>query len=310
MNLMNIAKSALATSKFQLRKHAPVILTTAGMALVTGATVLSGYQSLKLQQILDDHQSTIYKIEENEGRTNAEGEVIYSAGDALMDIRKMKVQTGIRLVKLYAPVAALEAAGLICIMLGHATLANRFTALAAAYTAVDEAFKTYRDRIVEDYGTQYDSDVLNGIHRTLEEIEVTDEKGKKKTETAEMVVYEGDRRANAYSRFFDESSKHWVKNAALNLTFLKGVQNMCNDRLLARKYLLLNEVYEMLGIPPTTAGSLVGWVVGRGRKNYVDFGIFDMTSAEKRAFVNGTERSILLNFNVDGPIYGELDNLK
>ena len=75
-------------------------------------------------------------------------------------------------------------------------------------------------------------------------------------------------------------------------------------------HLFLNEVYDMIGLPRTKAGAVVGWLYPAGRyddlqlNGFVDFGIFDMWSDAKRAdFVNGYERSILLDFNVDGCIY-------
>ena len=58
----------------------------------------------------------------------------------------------------------------------------------------------------------------------------------------------------------------------------------------------------MLGLPRTQAGQLVGWVKGQG-DDFVDFGIFDGDDMKHRDFVNGYERSILLDFNVDGIVY-------
>lgn len=53
----------------------------------------------------------------------------------------------------------------------------------------------------------------------------------------------------------------------------------------------------------TKAGSVIGWIMNKGGDNFVDFGMFDGSSESVRAFVNGLERSILLDFNVDGVIY-------
>ena len=89
--------------------------------------------------------------------------------------------------------------------------------------------------------------------------------------------------------------------------FLKSEQNYANDRLKARGYLFLNEVYERLGIPPTKAGQIVGWVYdpnnpNHNGDNYVDFGLYNIHKEKTRDFVNGYEEVILLDFNVDGPI--------
>jgi hypothetical protein len=87
------------------------------------------------------------------------------------------------------------------------------------------------------------------------------------------------------------------------MLFLKSVQNHMNDMLHVRGHVLLNDVYDRLGIDRTPEGALVGWLMGGVGDNYVDFNIYDFQSAAKRDFVNGIEPSILLDFNVDGVIY-------
>ena len=61
----------------------------------------------------------------------------------------------------------------------------------------------------------------------------------------------------------------------------------------------------MLGIPRSKAGQVVGWIYDKDNTKgdgFVDFGIYDANNDRKRAFVNGLERTILLDFNVDGNI--------
>ena len=61
----------------------------------------------------------------------------------------------------------------------------------------------------------------------------------------------------------------------------------------------------MLGIPRTRAGQIVGWIYDKKNPigdNYVDFGIYDTNKEANRNFVNGYERTILLDFNVEGNI--------
>ena len=109
-----------------------------------------------------------------------------------------------------------------------------------------------------------------------------------------------------YAVFFDEASAAWTKIPECNKMFLLQQQNFANDKLRARGYLFLNEVYEMLGLPRTRAGQLIGWVYDAKNPvgdNYVDFNIFN---TRNREFVNGFEKSVLLDFNVDGNILDRL----
>ena len=87
--------------------------------------------------------------------------------------------------------------------------------------------------------------------------------------------------------------------------YLKNQQAYANDLLKSRGYLFLNEVYEILGFPRTAAGQQIGWIYDEKHPigdNFVDFGLYNMTNEQTNNFVNGYERSVLLEFNHDGNI--------
>lgn len=115
----------------------------------------------------------------------------------------------------------------------------------------------------------------------------------------------GDREANEvspYAVFFDETCPGWLPNSEMNKMFLVQQQNYANELLRAKGYLFLNEAYNIIGAPRTKAGQVVGWIYDENNPigdNFVDFGIYNIRN---RSFVNGYEKSILLDFNVDGCI--------
>lgn len=112
--------------------------------------------------------------------------------------------------------------------------------------------------------------------------------------------------ASMYARFFDDSCPAWSKSPEYNLLYLKQQEIHANDLLKVKGYLFLNDVYDMLGIPRSKAGQVVGWVYGEENPigdNYVDFGLYEESNSES---VNGYERSILLDFNVDGCILDKI----
>jgi len=92
---------------------------------------------------------------------------------------------------------------------------------------------------------------------------------------------------------------------------LSHQQNWANDLLRSRGHLFLNEVYSILGLDHTSAGSLVGWIYDRENDrgdNYVDFGCWTQKDSPNfRDFFNGRDHGILLDFNVDGPIWQLMD---
>jgi hypothetical protein len=87
--------------------------------------------------------------------------------------------------------------------------------------------------------------------------------------------------------------------------FLKYQQAAATKRLESQGYLFINDVYEMLGFPKIKEGQVAGWIYNKEMPigdNLVDFGIYDVTRQTTRDFVNGYERSIVLDFNIDGQI--------
>ena len=112
---------------------------------------------------------------------------------------------------------------------------------------------------------------------------------------------------SVYAKCFDESCAGWSKDPEFNLMFIRRQQDYANEVLTKRGYIFLNEVYKMLGFQATKAGQIVGWFYDPENPdhtgdNYVDFGIYDVHKEKNRDFVNGYERCIWLDFNVDGNI--------
>ena len=111
-----------------------------------------------------------------------------------------------------------------------------------------------------------------------------------------------------YARFFDESNPYWTKEQEYNLMFLKQMELNANQKLRQNGYLFLNEVYEMLGLTRTKTGQIVGWIYDEENPtgdNHVDFGIYK-DHVGNRNFLNGIERNVLLDFNVDGDIFAKM----
>jgi hypothetical protein len=64
----------------------------------------------------------------------------------------------------------------------------------------------------------------------------------------------------------------------------------------------------MLGFPRTTAGQIVGWLYRPNDPDYagdgfVNFNIYNINQQGNKDFINGRERSVWLDFNIDGPIH-------
>jgi hypothetical protein len=150
-----------------------------------------------------------------------------------------------------------------------------------------------------------DHELKHNIKATKVETVVVDENGKEK-KVKETVPVAGEQHSE-YARFFDETCEAWERDSEYNLMFLKSQQDFANNKLRAKGYLFLNDVYDALGIPRSKAGQAVGWMYKPDFQsdgdNYVDFGIYNVKRERNRDFVNGYEDAILLDFNVDGVIW-------
>ena len=285
-------------------KHSPEILAGVGVVGVVGSLVMACKATTKLSDILEESKEQLDKIKEVAADPVYEEK--YSQDDAKKDTTITYVQTAMKVTKLYAPSVILCASSLGCLLASNNILKKRNAALSAAYMTVDKSFKEYRKRVADRFGEEVEKEIRYNI-KAEEVVTSVDENGNAVTETVK--VMDGTDDPNSYSdyaRFFDESCAAWQNDAEYNLTFLKAQQQYANDLLKARGRLFLNEVYRMLGIDETKAGQVVGWVYNPDNPtgdNFVDFGIYNMQRERVRAFVNGYEPNILLDFNVDGVIW-------
>lgn len=290
---------------FQLKKHSPEILVVTGTIGVVASAVLACKATTKLNTILNESKQNIDLIHESVKDPKISEQ--YTEEDSKKDLAIVYAQTGLKLAKLYAPAVLLGAASIGCILTSHGLIRKRNVALAAAYTTVDRSFKEYRGRVVERFGEELDKELRFNIKAQEIEEKVIDENGEEKTVKKTIQVADMDNKYSEFAKCYDDGCNGWTKDSEHNLWFLIQQQNWANEKLKAKGHLFLNEVYEMLGIPKTVAGQVVGWRYdpknpNHTGDNYVDFGIHDLTKRGSRDFVNGYERTIWLDFNVDGNI--------
>ena len=314
LNLNNIANNFTRTFNkvgIQLKKHSPEILVVAGIVGTVTSTVMACKATTKVNDVLADSKEELDKIHVAGERLEKGEELIcadgshYTEENHKKDLAIVYTKSAIKVAKLYAPSVILGALSITAILSSNNILRKRNVALAAAYTAVDKSFKEYRGRVVERFGKELDHELRYNIKAKEFEEKVTDEKtGKEKTVKKTVEVSELNEYSD-YAKFFDEGCAGWSKDPEKNLFFLRRQQDYANEVFKAKGHLFLNDVYDMLGIPRTKAGQIVGWIYDEKNPigdNFIDFGIYDTYKEANRNFVNGYERTILLDFNVDGNI--------
>ena len=315
--IMNNITRTLNKAAFKFKKHSPEILVVAGVVGVIGSTVIACKATTKINDILDDTKDQLDKIHEA-GERLENGETLrfkdgeeYTVEQNKKDLTIVYAQTALKFAKLYAPSVIIGGLSITAILTGHNITRKRNIALAAAYTAVDKSFKEYRGRVVERFGEALDKELKYGIKSKEVDEVVTNEDGTESVvkKTVDVVDATNPMNVSEYARFFDDGCAGWTKDPEYNLMFLRDQQRYANDLLKSKGHLFLNEVYDLLGIPRTKAGQIVGWIYDEKHPNgdnFVDFGIYDTNKTANRDFVNGYERTILLDFNVDGNIWDQM----
>ena len=299
--LVEKASRTFCKAGLKLKKHSPEILVVGGVVGLVASGVMACKATTKLSAILDDSKEQIElfdKVAANPEMVNEE----YTVEDAEKDKKIVKVQTAVKVAKLYAPSVAVGVVSIGAIFASNNIMRKRNVALGAAYATVDRAFKDYRNRVVDRFGEELDKELRYNLKTKEVKETVEDENGKKKT-VKRNIKYMDSPMPSEFAVIYDDGCAGWTKDPEDNKFFLIQQQRYANERLKRRGYLSLNEVYELLGFPSTKAGQVVGWLYDCKDPNYkgddfVDFGLYNVDYEPNRDFVNGYERNIILDFNV------------
>lgn len=263
----------------------PTLLFAAGTVGVLAGTVLACRATLRVSKQLDTFKQEVYDVkvqsQGDEGKYSKELIYVYTKNTWLI-------------TKEFAPAIFVGGLGVVCLTSSHVILQNRNQSLMAAYAAVHTAFENYRARVREEIGEERERE----LYHAVETVQFTDDEGR----TGELKVADPSK-WSPYARFFDEGSPHWQPQGELNRLWIECQQTYLNNLLRARGFVFLNEAYEALGIPWSSAGQAVGWLMNGDGDNYIDFGLY---KAHSRDFINGREPNILLEFNVDGVIIDKI----
>lgn len=294
-----LAKRLAGAAELFFKKHGPAILTTAGVGGLVASNILTARAVLKSQ---DKVKSFKFKAQEIKARKEGDALVKYDNRKQAEDLGRLAVVDGFHIARDFFPAVLVGSASVICVISSHRMMRNKQASLFAAYAALDAGYRAYRERVREMIGEEAERKLYRSprIISTEEGVEGLDGMQLEKCE----IDYDR-RMPSPYAVFFDPSNPNWVKTAEYNKFFLSQKQNWMNDQLGAYGFVFLNDVYQELGYPRTRAGQEVGWLRKDLTKNgdgFIDFGVYDISDEVARAFVNGEENCIMLDFNVDGPI--------
>lgn len=278
---------------FKIKKASPTLFFIGGVAAVGAGTVLMVKATKKAETIIDNFndEKDVY-IKTTEDSEETQQKVI--AG--------MKKDATWCVVKTYAAPVGLEVLGLASFGASFGILEKRSAIALGVAEVASSKLNLVKERAKEMLEPEKARELLSGIvsDPDLPPFDTVDKDGNTLTVPGRRV----DEAYSPYAIFFDELSDQWRDDPAENMRFLNGLENRAYVYLQRHGHLFLNKVREWAGLEDNSIGALDGWIYdpARGREQ-IDLGINHVWREAVRDFQNGYESSIILEPNVQGPIW-------
>lgn len=300
---MNLIPSGMmkgvAVATFKAKQNSPHIFFGVGIVGVIGSTILACRATLKLEPTIDEIKRDVDRVADDRViQHDGLPMIVKSDADHAKDVGYVGIKGAIAIGKLYGPAVIVGGIGVACLTGSHVQLTRRNAALTAALTALTKAYDDYRARVREELGDEREME----LYRNIKEIEVVGDDGKKA-----LVRQVNPNGLSPYAVQYGPKCHEWQPDAEFNRTFLRVQEQYANHKLNRDGFLLLNDVYESLGLPRTSAGGIVGWLKNsKIGDNYVDFGLYDPRTKD---MLNPADPNVWLDFNVDGPVVYDISEL-
>lgn len=292
------------------KKNSPELLIAGGIIGIGVSVVLACRATMKSAPIVEEAKEELKDLKETkdnllEVEVNSDGEIEKSdKKNVKKDTALIYGKTALKVAREYAPSAVIMTFSIAGILGAHKILKARNIALAAAYTTLDAGFKSYRERVSEQYGEETENDIYNGFATEKITVTETDSDGKE-VKTKEKIKVADPNLPTPYARYFHPDYSCYAKagQSDWNYATLLGAQNSATVELRTRGSYTLAQLYRELGFPITPESLVIGWVFDeKGEErgdNVVDLGITECYLKHE----DGTyEKTFVINPNYDGYI--------
>ena len=221
-NVQKIAKTMLRMAA----KHAPGILTGAGIAGMLAAVILVRNEASEADKVIEEAS----KDRDSDNPMNT--------------VDKLKFTW-----KLYIPAAAMFTISSICLIGANSVNGRRNAALATACSLSETAFKEYKAKAVDILGERKEETIRDAVAQ---------EKVTRNPPKSTEVIFTG--KGNVLCQD-DWSGRYFHSDADK----LKRAVNDLNEQLLSEMYISLNDFYYAIGLPSVSSGDLLGWNLNNGQ---------------------------------------------
>jgi hypothetical protein len=224
---MTISTPWLRNASHILQANSPAILTGISVAGVVGTAVLAAKATPKAL----DH----INAEEIDARVST-GDADYECNNR----RKIELTW-----RFYIPAALSGAATIACVVGAHQIGVRQRIALAGAYTLVDQTFREYKDRVLENITEQKATKIEDDVARRRLQQDPPP------PDNQVYVIGNGEQLMR------DSLSGRYFKSTIEDVR--RAVNDINQQILMGDMYVSQNEFYDLLGLDGTTLGAEMGW---------------------------------------------------
>lgn len=237
MNLLSVAQNTVTKTIFNTKKHSPLMLTGIAVAGVVGTTYLTWHATKKLETVLAEHEE---KAKNGEELTSIE-----KAKD-IASVVALPVLTGVLTVSAFVASYCIQN--------------KRIAAIASTLSLAIANNEKYKAKVIEVVGEatakQIETEVIKDDIKKMKVAEEAKDKGE--------TFNESDLRLEkSIGAYYEQSSEYVRDDYNYNIEQIRLVQKKVDHIVGSRGYILLNEVYDLLGFKRTKFGAMTGWTVGK-----------------------------------------------
>lgn len=256
--------NTLNTVSRTVGKHSPLLLTVTGVVGL-GATAVFSYKAAKKVEVIvekveysrnsEEEMLALESIHPND-RTEEQEVALFEYQSYFTPVNRMEVAKD--LVGAVALPVTTGALSIAAIALSYHVQNNRIVNLAAALATATAEQQFYRAKYKAVHGEEEYNKFMQPT--ATEKRTIVDSKGKEK-EVEATVKSEV---PSMHGEWFDKSSEYTRDDHDYNMAYIRSVGENLELRLFRKGFLLMNEVYDALGLERTRAGALLGWSTAGG----------------------------------------------
>lgn len=253
----------LGTAQLKVQKHSPLILAVVGGAGLVATAVLAYKAQPRVAEIVDDlEESRALEARYLELKEIGTARLMDAEVVELVEMERDGVDRVDNLLVLrdLAGAVALPVvvgvASLTAMLFSYKILSGRVSSLTAAVTSLTME-KIRQDQIMKKELSEED---YNRVTRptVTKQIETVDDKGNKKVVEGEVKQVE----RTTGGVWFSDSDEFVSDDHAYNMSWIDNAERKLENLLSRRGFLMLNQVFDTLGVERTPEGAILGWSTG------------------------------------------------